>query len=284
MSDNPYVVEGQEPTLQRSVFAYVDLLGYTELIKKTQGGDEKQQLQLRRLHKTLKETRYPFEPEYIKTILQEAYMQWRGKMSWALRAFSDNIAIGYPALMWQDGVFLDYVRAAFSEIVWLLSNFQFEMALQGFFMRGAMTFGQAYIDEYMVFGEALLEAHDVERCIACYPRIIVSDSLKKEIEKHGDDSPLSHELLKDADGQFFINYLQVAVPCRGEIRRDEIMGHKNVIEKMLAEHGNAPRIWEKYAWVANYHNSFCEMNSESLTNEYWIDMRLFRAKPTPIVV
>ncbi len=36
MSRNPYEIKDQPPTLRKSVLAYVDVLGYSDLIKKSQ--------------------------------------------------------------------------------------------------------------------------------------------------------------------------------------------------------------------------------------------------------
>ena len=49
----------------------------------------------------------------------------------------------------------------------------------------------------------------------------------------------------------------------------ELEKHKKVIENKLQEYYDKPDILEKYVWAANYHNLFCNLDSNE---EYRIDL------------
>jgi len=59
--------------------------------------------------------------------------------------------------------------------------------------------------------------------------------------------------------------------------------HKKKIEEKLADYKSNPPIWSKYAWAANYHNTFCDLHSNWFSDEHRIDVDLYRAKPSLII-
>lgn len=60
MSRNPYIVAGQEPTLRESVFSFMDILGYIDLIHQSQKAGLQQET-LRNLHGALAAARHVLE-------------------------------------------------------------------------------------------------------------------------------------------------------------------------------------------------------------------------------
>ena len=55
-----------------------------------------------------------------------------------------------------------------------------------------------------------------------------------------------------------------------------------MVEAKLTLHVSNPPIWSKYAWVAGYHNYFCDLHPEHFEAEHRIDVDLFRSKPSRI--
>lgn len=90
-------------------------------------------------------------------------------------------------------------------------------------MRG-LTFDSLFIDDYCVYGKALIDAHEIEQSVAIFPRIVVSDAVEKLIKEHfgyymePQYSPPNRFFLLDADGQVFLNYLEY---CFTPIQSDE---------------------------------------------------------------
>src|SRR6266566_3595479 len=199
MSRNPYIVEGERPTLRESVFVFMDILGYSDLMFQSQKSGTEQEA-LKALYSALSDGRRGLEggdlPELPKLGKKDFYV---------LKAFTDNIAIGWP-------VHSD-AEIELGSAFMRLTNFQFNMAIRGYFVRGAISVAPAYIDEIAVFGDALTEAYTGESKLARDPRIILTNSAVRAAKQHltyyhpPAHAPHVREILKDSDGQWFLNYL-----------------------------------------------------------------------------
>jgi hypothetical protein len=256
----------------------MDILGYSEMIRRSQEAGTQQEM-LRKLHQALTKGRDWLEDKGIFPAFRESTK----KDYFALKAFTDNIVIGWPVL--------DDAESEFGSAFFKLANFQLQMVLEGFFVRGALSVGEAYVDEITVFGSALTEAHAGEAVLARDPRIILTSSAVKTAKKHlkyykyPRAAPHVRDVLRDADDQWFINYLDCILIAEDEQEPfyEEFIKHKTVVENKLAEYKSNPGIWSKYAWVAGYHNYFCDLHSSYFNEEHRIDVELFRASPALIV-
>jgi hypothetical protein len=278
MSRNPYHAANQDPTLRRSVFAFMDILGYTEMFRKAER-DGTQEEALRSLHRALTTGRKWLEdaetPEVMKALAKKDFF--------ALKAFTDNIVIGWPVR--------DDAEVEFGDAFFKLGAFQFQMVLEGYFVRGALSVGDVYLDEIAVFGSALLEAYHGESSLARDPRIILTQSAvaatKQHLTYYGNRGHAPHvrHVLRDSDGQWFINYLECVLWAEDDCGPfyAEFARHKAAVEAKLAEHKGNPPIWAKYAWVAAYHNYFCNLHSHHFAEEHKLNVELFKQSPGLIV-
>jgi hypothetical protein len=165
------------------------------------------------------------------------------------------------------------------------------MALEGFFIRGAISIGEVYIDDIAVFGDALTQAHTGESRLARDPRIILTASAVTAVKQHLNYysstkfAPQVKELLQDSDGQWFVNYLDTILVAEDEHGPfyEELLKHKAAVETRLIEHRDNPLIFSKYVWVAGYHNCFCDLHPRHFSIEHKINTELFRASPKLIV-
>jgi len=64
---------------------------------------------------------------------------------------------------------------------------------------------------------------------------------------------------------------------------EALQKHKEVIETNLERYKNRPSIWSKYAWVANYHNFFCDQHNDYFDENYKINMVKHRIQPMLII-
>lgn len=277
MSRNPYIIDNQKPTLQQSVFVFIDILGYKNMILQPKGADEQQKM-LRKLHQALYSGRLWLEGKTLKwgaeDVSDSNILNGLKKLSkkdrFALRAFTDNIVIGWPIR--------DDARTELCEACIYLIYFQFQMIKEGFFFRGAISVGEVYIDEIAVFGDALTDAHAGESTLARDPRIILTSSAVETVTKHLSGSsiepPYTKYLLCDSDGQWFLNYLDCLMIAEEELgpSYEELLRHKQIVEEKLAEYEESPNLWSKYAWVAGYHNYFCDAHSKHFNREHKIDI------------
>lgn len=278
MSRNPYIVDGEEPSLRKSVFVFMDILGYSDLMLQAQTTSS-QPLALRDLHSALSASRRGLEDQDLPPEFRELSK----KDFFALKAFTDNIVIGWP--VGSDA------ESEFGSAFMRLANFQFNMAVRGYFVRGAISVGSAYVDEVVVFGDALAQAYFGESKLARDPRIILTESAVLAAKKHltyysaPSHAPHVRDILKDTDGQWFLNYLESVLIAKDEYGPfyTEFLQHKAAVEKRLAEHAANPTVWAKYAWVAGYHNYFCDLHSSHFDEEHRINVDLFKATPSLIV-
>ncbi len=253
-SRNPYIDPDGVPKLKRSVVGFIDILGYSDLVKSARSHEESQ-AQLARLHKALRASREHVDPNQVDDLL----LKLADKDFYAFRAFTDNIVIGQPI---RDDGEIELGRVFFD-----LSYFQMKMTMEGFFVRGAIAVGDLFMDDITVFGDGLIEAYEAETTLARDPRIVLAPSAQRAVNRHltyyggGSHAPQNHALLKDSDGQYFVHYLDTLIPENGIFFEPELAIHKAKIEEKLAHSKSRPAIWAKYLWAANYHNYFCDQNS-----------------------
>ena len=275
MSRNPYIVDNQSPIPRNSVFAFVDILGYQDLINDIQGTTEQQNF-LIRLHDALSSSRQWLD----ESNLPEELRNLREKDRFALRAFTDNIAIGWPITDDGEGELIN----AFGN----LAIFQLEMANAGFFVRGAISVGSVYLDEIVVFGDALLEAYRGETSLARDPRIVLTQSARNYVSQHLEyyqnslHAPQTRDVLQDTDKQWFVNYLDAILIAESEAGpfSQVLEKHKISVESKLQQYRQKPPVFSKYAWSASYHNFFCELH---YFDDYKINVESFSGERKFIV-
>jgi hypothetical protein len=243
----PYYSSQGIAETKKSVVAFIDIMGFTEAMKRAHEENKSNEL-LNRLRSALDLSytylQHPLGPE---------------RQVWALKAFTDNIVIGYP--IQRDG------EPELGHILDMLSFFQLEMIRAGFFIRGGIAIGDLYMDDSLVFGQGLLNAYDAETRLARDPRVILDSSAVQYVELHlsyygsVEWSPQYRRLMRDADGQVFLNYLDgILIAAEEDGPYEEILlEHKVIVEQRLQEFGDNPRVWSKYSWAGNYHNFFCEL-------------------------
>ena len=268
---NPFTTDGG-PRVRRAVTVFLDILGYRAEIEKARK-EGRQQAFLQRL-------RHAFDDAYPTLNDKDDFNL--GRLSWATKAFTDNIVLGYPVT--DDG------ESEMGQLFDRLGFFQLEMIRHGYFVRGALAIGDLYIDDDIVFGDGLIEAYDGENRLARDPRIVLTSSATNAVTEHLDyysepsRSPQNRDLLRDADRQVFIHYLDtilVAEDERGPFF-DILIEHKHAVERKLNEHASNPPVWSKYLWVARYHNWFCDQH-EHFDDGHKIDAARLGAEPTHLV-
>jgi hypothetical protein len=255
---NPYVQQGKPPTTRKSVVAFLDVLGFTQSMRLAYAGGDAAQLLTS-----------------FRSALDDAYERFQGKEweriigpekaatetdAWHVKAFTDNIVIGYPVHPREPDA-----EAELGSLLLAIRDYQLEMTVRGFFLRGGVSIGELYMDDEIVFGDALIEAYETEQTAARDPRIVVSKSAQAHVRQHFGfyghpaDSPHNEVLLKDVDGQLFVNYLGAAYDEEPELPDwSKILQHQRAVEASLDKFKENPPIWSKYAWVANYHNFLCQ--------------------------
>jgi len=254
--NNPYK-NIDSPKMLPSFVCYADILGYSHLSKeaiKSGNGHEF----LHRLHSALSKA-YERIREHSKGCGEDSY--------YAVKVFTDNIVVGYPL----DRPGYDYGEPELGNIMGIFNEFQFGLAMEGFFLRGGIAFGELYMDDDIVFGDALLQAVDQDKGGGA-PRLSLTPSaieiVQRQLGFYGETTtwtPHYEYLREDADGTIFLNYLDEAFFAfpEGGISFDVIEGHRKSIIKAIQEYKGNPGVRAKYEWAARYHNYICNEFAES---------------------
>ncbi len=192
---------------------------------------------------------------------------------WEIKVFTDNIVLGSslekPGMDTED---------YFALLILPVQEYQLSMVLNDYFIRGGWATGELYMDDEIVYGKSLIDAYQLESNIADVPRILFSKDMVTLIKKHlnyysSDFSPPQKiDVLIDEDGQYFVNYLSATIIDSDNIDYDSLKKHKSVVLNRLIRHKNESKFLNKYRWVAEYHNFFCDKFLNNCPNEYFIDI------------
>ncbi|WP_217558870.1 hypothetical protein [Paenibacillus sp. GbtcB18] len=225
-------VDNYDRETSQHIVAYLDILGIAARMKQ---GYEQQKLAMNKLHNL-----YTFSMDISKKIDMVGYNDIQFKI------FSDNIIIVKKLSEQSDKRLLDI-----KVLLNCVSNFQCLAAKDsvGWLVRGGISIGELFIDETMVWGEALLRAYDLESNSAIYPRILLDPSVISNIAF---DKELTDYTQKDFDNLYFLNYLHIQ-HFGGQFL-------KNGFQMMLDELNGSysARIYQKLCWHMNYVNRALE--------------------------
>lgn len=235
----PIEYDSSNPRLIPSVVTFIDVLGFSQLgIRAFTNGTGNEFLN--QIHTSLKNAR--------RTMTNQLPLA-------KVKVFTDNVVIGWP--IHEDG------EGELGTTFLNLSEYQFSLALNGFFTRGGVSIGPHFMDEETVFGPELITAYKLESQVAVYPRIILSEKSIEKVHEYiqyapQPDNPFNSVLLEDMDGEWFLNYLYVLLEWYSEDVTLHLETHRNQIESALTTYANDHKLLKKYSWIANYHNYFCD--------------------------
>lgn len=181
----------------------------------------------------------------------------------AISTFSDHIVISYPVNSLKEHSIEDMMIISFlQKKIGLIAN---KAIPEGFLLRGGITSGLLYHNQGIVFGEALIEAYNMESKIAFYPRIIISEKVISKWKIH------SHEIVnEDNDGIKSLNYLNSAMHSRESSTVEELQAWitrvSSVIDSNIDtfhKNGDLKKL-SKWVWFKNTFNIFL---SESIVGQ-----------------
>lgn len=246
--DSPFFEQGK-PVHKIAYCAFLDVLGFSDRIRESYKSKTQDTL-LAKFHSILGKAIDKFKKESDDTTLY-------------FKSFTDNIVLAQPG-------FSDDFESEFGFILWSLREYQFNMACEGFFIRGGLSIGPLFVDENSVYGTALLEAYELESKQAVNPIVVLSDDSMKLVNHHltyyhGEQPPQVRDVLRGPDGRYFINYLTEAIyetTAGYKLATEQIVRHRDNVVAELKKHRSSPRVFDKFAWLAAYHNHFCDQVSE----------------------
>jgi hypothetical protein len=250
-SINPYKQSPGCRKMLPSFVCYADILGYSDLSKKSIQSGKGEQF-LKHLGNALS-TAYKHVRENAEGFIGQSFYE--------TKVFTDNIVVGYPLF----AGYREFGDPELDDILGVFAKLQASLSAKGFFLRGGIAYGEHYMDEDIVFGNAFLEAAGLDKK-GGPPRLMLAPSAEKIVRKRlnmfekVELSPLYEYLLEDTDGTLFLNYLSevFSVFPEGGIFWDLISGHHLAITKNLLKYKETPDVYAKYEWSAHYHNFICQ--------------------------
>lgn len=239
--------EKNEAQLRHSYCAFIDILGFTDEIKAAANSGREDDL-FRRFMRDI-------EPQVRQVIVPSEKDNLDGwPRMWDAKVFTDNAILGYA--LWSG-----HGEKEFGHALFQLMEFQLGVALKGFFVRGGWAVGNLFMNQNTVFGSALLEAYALESKVAVYPRVILSPTMKDYVLHHmsfyAEDPPQCDHLLIDGAGVMMTHYLTETIPD-GSVQWEWLEQHARTVSQRLGEFSGNARVFEKYQWLAAYHNFFCD--------------------------
>ena len=175
---------GQKYKTEKSIVAFIDVLGSSEAIM----SDAEKSLQM--MHGAYSKAIKLFDNIFDSSI----------RVKPRVKIFSDNIVISVSR-KGESG------HGAFLAVAMMSAIIQVEFLKYGMLTRGGIASGSFFSDELMVWGTALVKAHDLENNLSVYPRIIIDPNLIGELKLTDPNSIFfrSQEWIEqDGDGFFII--------------------------------------------------------------------------------
>lgn len=248
--NNPYSQPSGDIQLLPSLVCYADILGYSSLSESALKSGTGLQF-LKRLRHALSSA-YERVRKHSEGLDEDSFF--------SVKVFTDNIVVGYPLY---DPAF-DMGEPELADVLGIFAEFQAGLAMEGFFLRGGIAFGDHYMDDDIVFGDALLEAVKQDKG-GGPPRIALAPSavnaVRRQLRFYSSVNRAPHygDLLEDADGTIFLNYLNEAFsafPDAGPFL-DLIEKHQTAVTEGLLKYKGNAGVRAKFEWAAQYHNYFC---------------------------
>ena len=242
---------GGEPRLWPCAVLFLDLLSVSALAEGERGNDE-----LRRFRRALRRT--------FDTMLQ-------ADSPWPAAAFSDSIVVAAP-LDTADSVD-PAEETAIGGLLTQAAYLQLGLLSEGLVARGGLAVGELHLSDGLLFGPALVWAYELESKVAVNPRVVVAADLEPYIARALDyyadpkmDAPQNFELLRDADGRLFVDYLgllfdEIDDPVSG------LLEHRDLVLSALEDTRAQPGVFSKYRWMADYHDAVCHRYASVLGAE-----------------
>ena len=231
--------------MEKSICCFIDILGYKDII--CNSSDEENEKNIEKLRGMY---------SYFENLNNGHIDEYR---NYKVRTFSDNIYI--EVQLKEDRIFPLGVcnEGNIANILRELSHFQNMMFVEwGFFVRGAIVYGEVYSDNNIIYGKGIIEAVEGEKK-AKFPRIIISEELKKIIDENrksyggktywGDDTLIKLKYYPE----YFLNYLN---DVEYQYVEEVLKKHKNTIEQNLKKYKDNENVIEKYIWLKDYHNFY----------------------------
>lgn len=252
-------MNAEELKYENRLVAFIDILGFKEIIKESEINFSK----LKLIYETLLFLKNKEKPEEwnLQLIEIEEDAQKKGVINFDIAAkttctcFSDSIVVSVQV---QD----DNINEATSTLITNLSLIGAKLITEGMLFRGAITIGKIiHKDNGLVLGQALIDAYQLESNIAKNPRIVLSNKLLRllnyPITTKKNSYPYHHYISRFDDGcvgfhqMVYFKVLQSSTEKEIPKLKTELKKIKQTIIHGLDSSFEFPDIHNKFKWLKN---------------------------------
>ncbi|MBQ2246144.1 MAG: hypothetical protein II324_03715 [Selenomonadales bacterium] len=223
---------------KRYIVAFLDLLGASKIM----GSDRSQEVlaKIKEVFENTRRTAYEVYKEYFNDI--------------RIVVFSDNIAF-VRKIPEKYEIMTMHRCIKIMEFISFVSIFLGTALEKELLFRGGVTIGKLYVDERMIWGKALVDAHDLERKVAIFPRVVISKELYNWMRAEG---MKWWGIKQDFDGVWFIDILSNT----GNGKDYLIRKMKKLVEQGKRDNVYNESVLQKYEWLERYvqNEKNCEIN------------------------
>lgn len=236
------------PGYEQRYCAFIDILGFRELIQKINHGE----LSTLTLRTMLELVHRPSRLRVQDAMLKASELH--------AQSISDAVAISVSC-----------TSVGLLHLFSVLEDLALRLLAAGSLLRGAIAKGPLYHDERMVFGQALVDAYHLESNIARYPRIMISRNVVQDAQDAGTHYNLASHILQAEDGPHYLHVLrmmevEIGIAVRENAAIDpseqedlaQFVIAGRFLQTRLNESVDDPKIFEKVQWFANYFNRYIE--------------------------
>ena len=184
-----------------------------------------------------------------------------GHLKHVLKILADNHGKTFSIKLFSDCICVscEYTFENIFYMMYELAFIQLYFSFEGIFLRGALTKGNHFENDRIIFSKGLIKAYELEQA-AIYPRIIIDKYLIDQIKQDNNSYfPIyigfkkQDFLIQSPDGQFFVDYLNLLYE-EGMDQIESLHKHKESIIDNVNKNLENIKIIEKCRWIAEYHN------------------------------
>ena len=204
------------PELQQYYVAFLDVLGFSEMVKSDVG--KKSSIFLTKLFRCHQGASHIFGNDPSCSITQ----------------FSDSVVVARP-----------YEAEHFESFVSMVAKYQRLLLDEELLCRGGIAVNKHFSNGSFTFSAGLIDAYRVESESARFPRVVVSPEVIELI--YPDRGKISSLLVREDDGLFFVDYMGITAKTKPKKLSDAVA---NVVKDLMAS--SNPSVREKGMWLASY--------------------------------
>ena len=232
----------------KHLFVFMDILGYKSIVEEAENNINEAthiiknidvlvsdciKKQLDRLHKD-------FKTDYV--------------------IFSDSICVAIPIIkVEEEDKYMDYLAECLLFLTHIVSNIQLYALEYGIMLRGAITIGNYFRNENIMFSKALIDAYTAESRQAIYPRVILHHESSNELLTAYVKAKITYGeflYLQEDEDFVFVNYLANANEFYNSLFiRELVTKQRDIIEQGIIKFKDEDVLLAKYAWLMNYHDT-----------------------------